>query len=181
MENENLLNVTLNELLDSLKELVETAMNQYQEKCLLSFSRTMDKKVYQKTLFLRIILEGEHDPTVQIQHQAMSETISKATVSTLANHNEILLNSITNVIKEAFSLDIQNREPTYSVPIGNRQTFVGQTSGDQVSGEFPNVNQHCNTIQQSGQQLGLDYGQSATKVAPQSQRIVRDFNAPPYQ
>jgi hypothetical protein len=27
----------------------------------------------------------------------------------------------------------------------------------------------------------LDYGQSAIKVAPQSRRIARDFNAPPYQ
>ena len=52
-----MLNVTIEELLDSLKELVETTMDQYQEKCLLSFSRTRDKKVYQKTLFLRVILE----------------------------------------------------------------------------------------------------------------------------
>jgi len=27
----------------------------------------------------------------------------------------------------------------------------------------------------------LDYGQLATKVAPQSRRLARDFNAPPYQ
>jgi hypothetical protein len=36
----------------------------------------------------------------------MSETISKAMAATLANHNEILLNGITNAIKEAFNLDI---------------------------------------------------------------------------
>jgi len=60
------LNVTLDELSDSLKELVETAVNQYEEKCLLSFSRTSYKKVYQKTLFPRVILEGERDPTIQI-------------------------------------------------------------------------------------------------------------------
>jgi len=60
------LNVTLDELPDSLKELVKTTVNQYQEKCLLSFSRTRDKKVYQKTLFSRVILEGERHPAVQI-------------------------------------------------------------------------------------------------------------------
>jgi hypothetical protein len=58
----------------------------------------------------------------------MYETISKAMAATLTNHNEILLNGITNGIKEAFNLDIQNRGPTYSVPVGNRQIFVGQTS-----------------------------------------------------
>jgi len=31
----------------------------------------------------------------------MYETISKAMVATLANHNEVLLNGITNAIKEA--------------------------------------------------------------------------------
>jgi len=106
MENENMLNITLDELPDSLNELVKTTVNQYQEKCLLSFRRTRDKKVYEKTLFQRVILEGERDPTVQIQHQAMSETISKAMASTLANHNKILLNGITNAIKEAFNLAI---------------------------------------------------------------------------
>jgi len=146
MDNENVLNVTLDELPDSLKELVETAVNQYQEKCLFSFSRTRDNKVYQKTLFSRVILEGEHDPT--IQHQAMSETMSKAMASTLANHNEILVNGITNAIKEAFNLDIQNRGPTYSVPLGNKQLFVGQTFGDQASREIVNMNQFCNTVQQ---------------------------------
>jgi hypothetical protein len=53
-----------------------------------------------------VILEGDHDSAVQNQHQAMSETISKAMVATLANHNKILLNGITNTIKEAFNLDV---------------------------------------------------------------------------
>jgi hypothetical protein len=126
-------------------------------------------------------MEGEHDPSVQIQHNAMYETISKAMEATLANHNEVLLNGITNAIKEAFSLDIHNRGPTYSVPIGNKQTFVGQTSGDHVSGEHTNGCQRCNTIQQTVQQPIMDYGHLATKIAPHSRRIARDFNASPYQ
>jgi hypothetical protein len=64
MENENVLNVTLDDLPDQLKELVETTVNQYQEKYLLSFSKNRDKKVFQKTLFLRVILEEEQDPSV---------------------------------------------------------------------------------------------------------------------
>jgi hypothetical protein len=65
------LNVTLDELSDPLKELLIIAVNQYQEKCLLSFSKNRDKKVYQKTTFPRVIVEGEHDPSVRIQHNAM--------------------------------------------------------------------------------------------------------------
>jgi len=66
------------------------------------------------------------------------------------------------------SLDIQNRGPTYYVTIGNGQTFVGQTLGDHISRELANGSQRCNTVQQSVQQLILDYGQSATKIAPRS-------------
>ena len=94
-----MLNVNLDELPDPLKELLTTAVNQYQEKCLLSFSKNRDKKVIQKTLFRRVILEGEHDPSVQIQYNAMYETISKTMATTLANHNEMFLNGITNAIK----------------------------------------------------------------------------------
>jgi hypothetical protein len=66
----------------------------------------------------------------------MYETINKAIASSLANHNETMfLNGITNAIKKAFSLDIQNRGPTYSISTGNRQAFVGQTSRDQAYGE----------------------------------------------
>jgi len=97
MKNENVLNVTVDDLLDQLKELVVIAVNQYQEKCLLSFSKNRDTKVYLTTLFPRVILEGEHDPNVQIQHNAMYKTISKAMAATLANHNEVLLNGIVAV------------------------------------------------------------------------------------
>jgi hypothetical protein len=64
MENENVLNVTLDDLLDQLKDLVVTTVNQYQEKCLLSLSKNRDKKLFQKTLFPRVIMEGEQDPSV---------------------------------------------------------------------------------------------------------------------
>jgi len=103
----------------------------------------------------------------------MYETIRKTIAANLGNHNEVFLNGITNAIKEAFSLDIQKRDLTYSVPVGNRQTFVGQTSGDHVFGELANGSQHCNTVQQTVQQPITDYGHSAAKIAPHSQRIAR--------
>jgi hypothetical protein len=90
----------------------------------------------------------------------MYETINKAMTSTLANHNEIFLNGITNTIKEAFSLDIQKRGPTYSIPTGNRHAFIGQTSREQASGESLIGSHHFNggnIVQQSVQQLAIDY------------------------
>jgi hypothetical protein len=57
--------------------------------------------------------------------------------TTLANHNEIFLNGITNAIKEAFSLNIENKGPTYFVPSENKQVFIGQASREQASREHP--------------------------------------------
>jgi vacuolar-type H+-ATPase subunit E/Vma4 len=47
MENNNdqILNVATEDLLDELKALVEQAVQQYQEKCLLSFSKSHDRRV----------------------------------------------------------------------------------------------------------------------------------------
>jgi len=42
-------------------------------------------------------MEGEQDPSVQIQHNAMHETIDKAMAATSANHNEVLLNGTPSV------------------------------------------------------------------------------------
>jgi len=100
MDNNNVLNVTLDELPNNLKELVITTVNQYQEKYLLSFTKNKDRKVIEKTLLPRVIMEGEHDLNLQIQYGAMHETMSKAIATTLANHNKIFLNGKTNVIKK---------------------------------------------------------------------------------
>jgi len=56
----------------------------------------------------------------------MYETISKAMTSTLANHNEMFLNGITNAIKEDFSPNIQNMGPTYSIPVGTKQILLAK-------------------------------------------------------
>jgi hypothetical protein len=47
MENNNdqILNVTMEDLPDELKALVEQVVQQYQEKCLLSFSNSHDWRV----------------------------------------------------------------------------------------------------------------------------------------
>lgn len=65
----------------------------------------------------------------------MYETISKAMATTLANHNEMFLNCITNAIKEAFNLNIENRGPIYYVPTRSKRMFIGQTSGEYASRE----------------------------------------------
>jgi hypothetical protein len=59
--------------------------------------------------------------------------------------------------------------------------LVGKTSGDHISRELANGSLRYNIVQQSMQQPILDYGQSATKIAPHSRRIARDFNTLPYQ
>jgi hypothetical protein len=124
----------------------------------------------------------------------MYETITRAMSTTLANHNDIFLVSLTNSLKESLGTGVQSRGPTYSNhntgPRRNDATATNVTPGlnGQASGGVP-IQQGSVSAQQGGneqhsmQQPMVDYSvcQSAVKIAPGYKRIVRDFNAPPYQ
>ena len=57
MDNQTILKVNLEDLPDDQKALIEQAMEEFREKCLLSYSRTYDV-VIQKTALLSILLDG---------------------------------------------------------------------------------------------------------------------------
>ena len=57
MDNQTILKVNLEDLPDDQKALIEQAMEEFREKCLLSYSRTYDS-VIQKTALLSILLHG---------------------------------------------------------------------------------------------------------------------------
>ena len=78
-------------------------------------------------------MDGEIDPSIIIQNNAMYETISKAMSATLMNHNETFINSISNAIKEAFNLSPERRDPVYPNSTGDNQRTTSH-SEEQSSG-----------------------------------------------
>jgi hypothetical protein len=99
----SILDVTLEELPEDWRNTINTATKQFQDKCLLSYAKYHEGKVYQKTYLPRVLLDGQPDPNDVAAHNAMYETISRAMSATLANHNEVFLRSLTIVMKEALN------------------------------------------------------------------------------
>jgi hypothetical protein len=84
-DNEQVLNISIDDLPKEAKALVEKAVQQYRDKCLSSFTKMRDK-VIQKTMLPRTLFHGQRDPDVVAEQNAMAETISKTMTATLTNH-----------------------------------------------------------------------------------------------
>jgi len=134
MDNEHILNVSMDELPEDLKTLVETAIEEYRNKCLLCFTKTRDQAVIQKTRLPRTLLDGQRDGDAVAEHRLMVETISKTMADTLANHNEVFINSVTNAMKEAlYGAPISQRGLAYTNQMTqNRQAGSPATHGGQA-------------------------------------------------
>jgi hypothetical protein len=190
---ETILNVTFEELPEEWRNTIERAMQQFKDKCMLSYAKDHEGKIYQKTYLSRMLLDGQPDPNNIAARHAMYETITRAMSTTLANHNDVFLESLTNSLKESLGVGIQSRGPAYSNHNTSLRrsdatvTNVTPSLNGQASGGIP-IQQGGASVQQGGnrqhsmQQPMIDYSvcQSAVKIAPGYKRIVRDFNAPPY-
>lgn len=149
-------------------------------------------KIYQRNYLPRVLLDGQSDPNEVAARHSMYETITRAMSATLANHNEIFLTSLTNAMKEALSMAAtQPKGPAYpnhnmgpkvmtNIMSGNSGQASGGASVQQGGAQQGGAQQGG---QHSVQQPMVNYGtcQSAAKFAPGYKKIIRDFNAPPYQ
>ena len=99
--NQVILNFNLEDLPDDQKALIEQAVKEFREKCLMSYSKTRDS-VVQKTLLLRVLLHGRNDPNEEVEARIVAQMVHKTVHEAFTNHNQVLANTIGNVIKEVF-------------------------------------------------------------------------------
>jgi hypothetical protein len=95
----SILDVTLDELPEDWRNTINTTTKQFQDKCLLSYAKDHEGKIYQKNYFPRVLLDGQTDPNDVAARDAIYETISRAMSTTFANHNAVFLRSLTNAMK----------------------------------------------------------------------------------
>jgi TRAP-type C4-dicarboxylate transport system substrate-binding protein len=57
-KNKDVLTIPFEELPDEDKQVITKALEQYQDKCLVSYSRTRDNKIIQKYPLPRVLLHG---------------------------------------------------------------------------------------------------------------------------
>jgi hypothetical protein len=140
---ETILNVTFEELPEEWRNTIERAMQQFKDKCMLSYAKDHEGKIYQKTYLPRVLLDGQPDPNDTAARHAMYETITRAMSTTLANHNDVFLASLTNSLKESLGVGIQSQGPSYSNHnTGSRRSDATATNvtpglNSQASGGIP--------------------------------------------
>jgi hypothetical protein len=105
---ENVIDVTMEDLNDTQKQLLQKAIDEYQQACLRTFSSTRKGEVTQKTAFpkLREIIVTED--TVKFQ-----EMFDQAMHHAMINQSSILMNSVQHAFRETMA---GNRQMGYKGP-----------------------------------------------------------------
>ena len=129
------LEVTLDDLPEELRIIVERACEIHKQKCLMSFSKNKSSKVFQKTNLPRVLMSGQTDYTEE-DVQRFIDIIYKALGETMTNHNAAFLNTFRAIMVSIFGQSANAPFVATEGPIG--PTYFNppkNSSGASGSGE----------------------------------------------
>jgi hypothetical protein len=90
------LDVTFNELSSEQQLQLKEAMDQFQQKCLMSFSKNRSGVPFLRTDMTRVLMPGESDATSAVEKQEDFAMIQQTMEEIMARHNTAFFNSITD-------------------------------------------------------------------------------------
>jgi hypothetical protein len=96
------LDVTLNELPSKYQLLLKEAVEQFQQKCLMSFSKNRSGVPFLRTDMPRVLMPGETDATAAAEKQEAFAMIRQAMEEIMARHNTAFLNSFRQMMFGVF-------------------------------------------------------------------------------
>jgi len=94
--------VSYEDLPDEDKDVIGKAIEEFQNKCLLSYTKTHDNKVIQKYPLSRVLMHGQSDIDEADDRCFFVEAINKSVYDVMLNHNTTFLNTFCNTMKEVF-------------------------------------------------------------------------------
>ena len=100
--NSDILMVPYEDLPDEEKDVIGKAIEEFQNKCLLSYINTRDNNVVQKYPLPRVLMHGQSDTDKVEDRHFFVEAISKSVHDAILNHNTVFLNTFHNTMKEVF-------------------------------------------------------------------------------
>jgi hypothetical protein len=86
------LDVTFNELTTDQQLQLKEAIDQYQHKCLLSFSKNRSGVPFLKLEMPRVLMPGETDATAAAEKQEVMGMVQQTMEDIMAKHNTAFLN-----------------------------------------------------------------------------------------
>jgi hypothetical protein len=88
---QDVLDVTFNELTLEQQLLLKEAIEQFQQKCLLSFSKNRSGVPFLKSEMPRVLMLGETDTTAAAEKQKVFGLIQQTMEDIMARHNTVFL------------------------------------------------------------------------------------------
>jgi hypothetical protein len=98
----SVLDVTFEELSTDHQLVLKEAMDQFQHKCLLCFSKNRSDTPFLKLEMPRVLMPGESDITAAAEKEEAREVIPRSIEATLAKHNTALLNMFKQMMVGVF-------------------------------------------------------------------------------
>ena len=83
------------DLSDGDKGIISKAIEEFQNKCLLSYTKTRDNTIVQKFLLPRVILHGQTDTTEDEDRHFFKEVVDKSVRNAISSHNEAFVDNST--------------------------------------------------------------------------------------
>ena len=94
--------VPYEDLPDGDKDVISKAIEEFQNKCLLSYTKTHDNTIVQKYPLPRVLLHGQTDADEAEDGRFFVEVINKSIHDAILNYNKVFLNTFHNTMKEVF-------------------------------------------------------------------------------
>ena len=137
-------------------DVISKAIEEFQNKCLLSYTKTRDNIIIQKYPQPIVLLHGQTDADEAEGRHFFIEDVNKFIHDAMSYHNEVFLNTFHNTMKEVFhGFPVDQVGPAYyNIPhlgtnqagtshqgaalIGNDDVQAIQSSSDQIQGTTTN-------------------------------------------
>ena len=89
------------DLPDEDKDTINKATEEFQKKCLLSYTKTRDNTIIQKFPLPRVLLHGQTDTVKAEDRRFFTEAIDKSVRDAISSRNEAFVDAFHNAKKEA--------------------------------------------------------------------------------
>jgi hypothetical protein len=100
------LDVTFNELSTEQQLQLKEAIDQFQQKCLMSFSKNRSGVPFLRTEMPRVLMPGESDATFAMEKQEAFAMIQQTMEKIMARHNTAFLNGIRQIMVGVFGRSV---------------------------------------------------------------------------
>jgi hypothetical protein len=128
------LDVTFNELSSEQQLLLKEAMDQFQQKCLMSFSKNKSGVPFLRTDMPRVLMLGESDATSAAEKQEAFAMIQQTMEEIMARHNTAFLSSIRQMMVGVFGPGVDKH---FEQGDSSAAAAAGQPSRQDASVQLP--------------------------------------------